>query len=271
MPTLNEVSKEWLQEEYHTKNRSFDDIAKELGTYAQKVRRQVIKFGIVIKDKHTAMKAAIQSGRLSHPTAGKKRSIEELHAIAKGVAKSWKQLTKAQLDDRIKKSQDAWNRMSDEQRLTLQRLAEKGCRKASQEGSKAELFLKDELVKAGYRVECHKKHIIQNKQLHLDIFLPEFSTAIEINGPSHYLPVWGEEQLQKTIRSDQKKAGLLALDDILLIRVVFMGEPSMSRCVEIGKELLETVQKIKDGSVDRSVTVIKIGEVDIQNEQTSIS
>lgn len=39
----------------------------------------------------------------------------------------------------------------------------------------------------------------------LDIYIPSLKVAIEINGPTHYEPIYGEEVLARTLRSDTKK------------------------------------------------------------------
>ena len=57
-------------------------------------------------------------------------------------------------------------------------------------------------------IEYHKKGIVPNSNLEVDIYLPEMGAAIEIDGPSHFLPIWGEEALSKTIKSDNEKNGL---------------------------------------------------------------
>ena len=43
--------------------------------------------------------------------------------------------------------------------------------------------------------------------------------AIEIDGPSHFLPIWGQAALNKTIKSDNEKNGLLRYHGIMVLRV----------------------------------------------------
>ena len=57
---------------YITNNQSWGEIAKNLETYPNKVRRDATKLGVVSRDKSQAQKTAIQQGRHEHPTAGKK-------------------------------------------------------------------------------------------------------------------------------------------------------------------------------------------------------
>ena len=67
---------------YNEQNKSTYEIAKQLNTYPNKIRRTLIKHGYELKDKSAAQKAALKSGRSSHPTAGKKRTDAEKIAIS---------------------------------------------------------------------------------------------------------------------------------------------------------------------------------------------
>ena len=109
--------------------------------------------------------------------------------------------------------------MSEEERIRLRELAVPGIKRASVEGSKLEKYIRDELTKAGYVIEYHKRGIVPNSNLEVDIYLPELGAAVEIDGPSHFLPIWGEESLNKTIKSDNEKNGLLRYHGVMVLRV----------------------------------------------------
>ena len=49
----------------------------------------------------------------------------------------------------------------------------------------------------------------KNENLEIDLFIPALKTAIEIDGPAHFLPIWGQQSLERHIRADAQKAGLL--------------------------------------------------------------
>ena len=49
----------------------------------------------------------------------------------------------------------------------------------------------------GFKVEFHKEHWLQNHRLQLDLFIPDLRTVVEVDGPSHFKPVWGMENLIK--------------------------------------------------------------------------
>ena len=64
-------------EMYNDQNKSTYEIAKQLDTYPNKIRRTLIKNGYQLKDKSEAQKTALAEGRSSHPTKGRKRSNKE--------------------------------------------------------------------------------------------------------------------------------------------------------------------------------------------------
>lgn len=214
---LNEVTKEWLEEQYAS--RSFADIAKEVGSYSNAVRRLAIKLGIKARDKSEAQAQALKSGRHGHPTRGRKRSADEKIAISEGVAKSWKNLTEDEYNDRVEQGRQQWANMSKTDRDRLQNLAMEAVRKASREGSQLEKFITQHLKDAGILIEFHKKRFLSNDALELDLFLPERNIAIEIDGPTHFLPIWGEDALRKTMKADNEKNALLIGYGVSVIRV----------------------------------------------------
>ena len=55
--------------------------------------------------------------------------------------------------------------------------------------------------------------------MEIDLFIPELKIAIEIDGPAHFFPIWGAGNLQKHIKADAKKSGLLLSQGFVVIRV----------------------------------------------------
>ena len=211
--------KKWCKKQYWTLERSVGDIAKELDTYPNKVRRALKKHGIKLRDRGSAQSIALKTGRSSHPTKDKGHSEEAKLKISESVAQNWENLSDEELESRRETARQQWKNMTEEERQKLRSSAVPGIKRASQEGSKLEKYIRDELTKAGYVIEYHKKGIVPNANLEVDIYLPEIATAIEIDGPSHFLPIWGEEALTKTIKSDNEKNGLLRYHGIMVLRV----------------------------------------------------
>ena len=89
---MKEITKEFLISEYSVKNRSFGDIAKELGTYTNKVVRAARKHGIEIRNRSQAQKQALKNGRHKHPTKGKKRTKKVKEKISDTVYSFWENI-----------------------------------------------------------------------------------------------------------------------------------------------------------------------------------
>ena len=194
-------------------------IAEKFNTYPNKIRRILTKNGISLKSHSQAQKAALKNGRAKHPTSGRKRTKEERVKISSSVHGYWENMPEQERAKRVDDARDRWNSMSEKKRSEICAAAIRGIQLASKEGSKLEKYIREQLTKSGYVIEYHKKGIVPNANLEVDIYLPEIGTAIEIDGPSHFLPIWGEDALSKTIKSDNEKNGLLRYHGVMVLRV----------------------------------------------------
>ena len=219
MNRFSQKHKEFLVEQYVNKKKSTYEIAQELNTYPNKVRRALKALGIDLRDKSQAQSVAIASGRHEHPTKGKIRTEAEKIAISDGMHSFWQNMEDEERDRRSELSKQQWASMSDEDKANLMKMAAEAVRKASKEGSKIEKFLYEGLTEKGYGPIFHKKGLIPNENMEVDIFVPALKTAIEIDGPAHFLPIWGEENLQKHIRADAIKAGSFINRGFVVLRV----------------------------------------------------
>jgi hypothetical protein len=237
-----------LNDKYVAKKMSFADIASEYKTYANKIRRDAVKFGIKIRDKSEAQSNALKSGKHCHPTKGKQRTDDVKEKIGISVMKNWEDLTDAELDQRKKKSKLAWENLSDEQKENITSAANKAVRVSSKVGSKLEKFILKKLLQDGFVVEFHKEQILSNTKLQIDLFLPTMNVAIEIDGPSHFLPVWGDDALKRNQKYDQKKTGLLLGKGLSLIRVKQQHDYSNARALLVYNKLKIAIDIIKDNT-----------------------
>tara|TARA_R100000008_G_C3581249_1_gene168657 strand:- start:5 stop:793 length:789 start_codon:yes stop_codon:yes gene_type:complete len=211
--------KEFIIDQYTNHKKSTYEIAQELKTYPNKIRRALNTLGVDLRDKSKAQTIAIQNGRHEHPTKGKKRTEAEKVAISNGMATYWDEMEESERERRSKLSKKQWEEMSDEDKANLRRLAAEAVRKASKEGSKIEKFILEGLTKAGYDVIFHKRGLVANDKLEVDLFIPSLRTAIEIDGPAHFLPIWGQKNLEKHIKADAQKSGLLINRGFVVLRV----------------------------------------------------
>lgn len=240
---LNEFQKKQLLEKLYLKDKlSFHDIAIKYNTYPNKLRRDAIKFNISIRDKSQAQKNALKTGKHKHPTKGTQRSINVKNKIGNSVMKSWDSLSKDQLKARQEKSKANWEAMDDQAKADILKLANEAARMSSKTGSKLEKFLLDRLLKDGYKVDFHKEQILSNTKLQIDLFLPTMNLAIEVDGPSHFSPIWGDEALKRNKRYDEKKNGLLVGKGLSLIRVKQTKDFSIARANIIYQEIIKIFQ-----------------------------
>jgi len=204
---------------YTNQNKSTYEIAKALKTYPNKIRRILVKSGVELKTKSEAQKNAIDKGIASHPTIGKHRTYDEKIKISSGLKKYWDDMSETDYQEKIKLAKERWQNLPDQEKTKMLDAAIKSIQLAGKEGSKLEKFLYEEIVKHGYAVQYHKKQLIQNQNLELDMYIPSIKTIIEVDGPSHFLPIWGEEKLQKQIKADSHKTGLILTKGMVIIRI----------------------------------------------------
>ena len=84
--------------------------------------------------------------------------------------------------------------------------------------SKLEMYIEKELSVLYLDLEIHynKKTTIGSE---LDIYIPLLKMAIEINGPTHYFPIFGEETYNSILKNDQKKKDKCIQHDIDLYSI----------------------------------------------------
>jgi very-short-patch-repair endonuclease len=237
---------------YVNQNCSTYVIAKKYNTYPNKIRRLLIKNGVALDDKSTAQKKALKSGRSKHPTKGTTRPEEVRVRISESVHEHWESLTDAEREERAEKARIQWDEMSEADRKALRDAAAQAVREASKNGSKMERFLLDKLTREGYNILFHKKGLIPNNELEIDLFVPELKVAIEIDGPAHFFPIWGETEaekqqiLQKHINSDARKSGLLLSQGFVVIRVKHLTKSlSEKHKRDVLEKVLTELEKIK--------------------------
>jgi len=249
-----------LHVEYEINKKSFNDIANEYNTYANKIRRDAIKLKIKIRDKSEAQKNVLSTGKADHPTKGKQRSADVKNRIGHGVMKSWEEIDQTELESRKQKARDNWNKLSDDTKQNILHEANMAVRKASKVGSKLEHFLLKCLIQDGFKVDFHKEQSLLNTKLQIDLFLPNLNVAIEVDGLSHFEPVWGEDSLKRNKKYDNKKSGLILGKGLVLIRVIQKKDYSKSRAQVIYNELKNQLNKITKKFPNADNRTIIIGD-----------
>lgn len=240
---LTDQDKKNLIEELYCKDgKSFADIANMYETYANRVRRDAKKYNIKIRDKSEAQKNALKTGKHTHPTKGKERSDEIKQKIGLSVLQSWENLDDSEITKRKLKAKQNWDNLDDNKKQNILKSANIAVRQSSKVGSKLEKYIHKKLLSDGYKVEFHKEQTLVNTKLQIDIFLPTMNLAIEVDGPSHFSAVWGEDSLNRNKKYDSKKEGLILGRGWSLIRIIQTKDYSDSRAFLIYGELLNLIK-----------------------------
>jgi len=246
---LNEQQKyDIIQTKYIKEQKSFQAIAKEYGTYPNRILRDAKKLNIPIRSKSQAQKNAISSGIHKHPTKGRKRSESEKINIGSGVMKNWSNADPKRLAQKKASAKMLWDKKTDEEKNNMLSKANMAVRQSSKIGSKMEHYILNFLIENNYKVDFHKEQILANTRLQIDLFLPKMNIAIEVDGPSHFAPVWGEEVLSRNIAYDKKKSGLIVGKGYRLVRIKQKKDFSKSRASMVCDKLKSVLENINQTS-----------------------
>lgn len=230
---------------YCEENKSTYEIAKALNTYPNKILRILKKHGVSLKSKSEAQKNAIEKGNHPHPTKGKARTDKEKLSISRSLTGHWNNMTEEERQERASQAKERWLNMDEQQKEKMRVLASEAIRKAGKEGSKLEKFVLKRLTNEGYTVDFHNKNLIPNEKLEIDLYIPKLKTIIEIDGPSHFFPIWGEEKLQKQIKADLKKSGRILSRGYAIIRVKVTGKINLTNKEKLVSSITETLKDIE--------------------------
>jgi very-short-patch-repair endonuclease len=235
---MKNIDESYVVKKY-AEGQSTISLAKELNTYPKKIERILKKNGHALRSRSESQSLAIKNGRAKHPTKGQKRTKEEKLKISMGVEKAWQEMSDESRAKFCESAKQRWDKMDPQKKREMQEKAGRALRLACLEGSKQEKFLKQKLEELGYEVQMHKKGLIEGN-FEIDLLLPELNTIIEVDGPQHFLPLFGEEKLAETIKLDSIKNGLLISKGFCVIRVKYLCR-NMNQSVE--RKLWELVSK----------------------------
>jgi very-short-patch-repair endonuclease len=213
---MSEINTALVIKKYVDEKESVHSIAAQLGTYPVKIFRILKKAGIPRRSRSEAQSTSLETGRHTHPTEGRERTDEEKLKISNSRYESWKHADREAHSEKCKVN---WNKMSKRDRQEFNKKGNAAVRVASKKGSKLELYLHEQLLREGIAAKLHVENLIDNEAMHVDMYLPEKRTVIEIDGPTHFLPIWGDKNLKRHQKADRTKTGLLLAAGYNIVRV----------------------------------------------------
>lgn len=242
----NYLTVEYLTEQYIVLQKSPTQIAEENNTYTNKVRRALIKFGFDMRDRGEAQSIALKTGRVQHPTKGKKQPKDTKDKIAKSLSDSIAKMPEKKKKEKAHKAKINWKNKTFEEKQDFAKRAVEGLHEAAKDGSKFEIFLREEIANAGFPLEFHKENLFSDNKMHVDIFIPSIKTVVEIDGPSHFLDIWGIDKLQKHQAKDLKKNGIVLAAKLNMLRVKNIHKSlSNFKMKEAAKKVIDALNHLK--------------------------
>ena len=206
-----------------------------------------------------AQKLALENGRSQHPTKGKKLDISHKEKIGKSRSQAYRSLSEQEKERLSQMSKDNWKALGRAKQEEIRALALEGVRQASKIGSKTERHLRNSLSLAGYSIEFHKTGLVPGSNLEVDLFVSELKTAIEIDGPGHFLPIWGEEKLQKQQSSDTIKQGIILSNGYVILRIRQIDKNiSLTRMNYLLELILDELERIREKFPESNKRLIEI-------------
>lgn len=253
------INKDKIIDLYVRQGLSSYEVAEKLNTYSTRILRALDFLGIQKRGYSEAQSGALKRGRTEHPTKGKNLTEETKARIGRSRTKIWRNMSQAEYEQVKQMNKAKWDAMSEAEKAELRRKALEQCRIASRLGSKTERHLTNKLSEAGYAVEVQKTNLVTGSTLKVDLFLPEIKVAIEVDGPTHFLPIWGNDKLQKQQSADIIKQGLLINAGYALIRVRQIDKNiSLTKMDDVFNAVLSILKEVENKFPEKSKRLIEI-------------
>ena len=225
------------------KKLSMRDIAKLLNTSPNSISRMFKKYGAESLSTSEIIRKKIKNGSIvpNHPEWTEEQKLN----FSEKTAKSWENNPNRN-DSYKEEAREKWNALTEAEKKKQSKKMLDGVREASKNGSRLEHVLAEEIRKFGFLSIKHKVNVLPNSDLEFDLYIPEIGTIIEVDGPSHYSPIWGEERLKKNKERDAEKAGSAINMKFNFIRVI-QSKNTISQIYvrTISKKLIDCLERIK--------------------------
>src|SRR5688572_12332707 len=198
-------SYEYLYEEYIVKKRSTKSIAEEHGTYPNTIRRCLKKHGFDIRNKSVAQKNYIAIN--GSPMLGRERTEQEKDKISKGLQKFWTGLDEDEKDkmreSMAESARKQWKSLTEHDKKEAIYKMHLASKSKMYMGSKNENLVASMLVESGLRIYQRTTDYTPGNRFEIDIAIPDLAVAIEWDGATHFMPIYGEEHLKRVMDKDE--------------------------------------------------------------------
>jgi very-short-patch-repair endonuclease len=248
MPKKSSIDMNEVKRLIEKEGLSTYEVADALGCNQSHIVRLRNKFNklnpknpILTRSKSEAQKKYIErTGK--HQREGTLHSEESREQISDSMKKVYDSERGEEIREKIaEQRQLEWYDKTEEERAEiLQNLKDSSRAKAqSGEGSNFENFLAQKLKEEGYAVEQRTQNYTPGNKFHVDIALYNEKIIIEVDGPTHWQPIYGEDELVKVKAKDKVKDDILNSAGWNVVRVQdSSGSTSRARFMRVLEQIL---------------------------------
>lgn len=242
---MAEINEQDVRRLYLDDGLSMRKVAETLKVPLATLSRFMKKHGISSRNKAQAQKNFLKDN--DHQMKGRKHTAETKKKISSSLGEFWDSLSDEEREEVKRKIGAGWKRkweaMSDqERRLTMEELSSKA-KEAQGKGSRLERFIAEELRKRGYTVEERSTNYTAGKDFEVDLALPTERIAIEVDGPTHFLPIYGEEHLAQQRQRDARKDEMINATGYSVLRILDNNGPLSQLRID---RIEEAIKEIKE-------------------------
>lgn len=240
-----EINAQIVRELYVEQGLSMRKVAEQVGVPLATLSRFMKKQGISSRSKGEAQKNFLKEN--DHQMKGRRHTAETKKKISSSLGEFWDSLSDEEREEVKKKIGSAWRRkwagMSDsERKLMMEGLSSKA-RDAQGQGSRLERFIAEELRNRGYVVEERTTHYTAGKDFEVDLALPKELIAIEVDGPTHFLPIYGEEHLEQQRERDARKDEMINAVGYSVLRIQDNNGPLSQLRIDRIEQAIREIQE----------------------------
>jgi very-short-patch-repair endonuclease len=246
-----EINIQVVRELYLDQGMSMRGVAKKVGVPLATLSRFMKKNGIFARSKGEAQKNFLKEN--DHQMKGHKHSDETRKRISSSLGEFWDGLTDEERTEVKRKIGAAWQRkwagMSDQDRRSMMETLSAKSREAQGNGSRLERFIAEELRKRSYLVEERSTNYTGGKDFETDLALPKELIAIEVDGPTHFLPIYGEEHLAQQKERDARKDDMINSIGYSVLRIQDNNGPLSQLRVDRIEQAIKEIKEYGEPSV----------------------
>lgn len=206
-----DINEQDVRRLYYDQGLSMRKVAEELKIPLATLSRYMKKHGVESRDKGQAQKNFLKTN--DHQMKGRTHTAETKKKISHGLGEFWDSLTSEEEEALKLKIGSAWKRkwaaMSEQERKQMMEALASKAKGAQGGGSRLERYIAQELRNRGYVIEERSTHYTPGKSFEVDLALPTERIAIEVDGPTHFLPIWGADKLAEQQERDDRKDQLI--------------------------------------------------------------